>query len=131
MSLPLQIGARHMVRAVEMVFEGLEPRLFMTGTVSKQIVVDQFGWRTDAESKVALFAKPINGQNAGEDYNDDHADPAHFQIRKTSDNSIVYTGDAVAWISGATDSESVDKVWSAVFSDFNTAGSYYIYDADN
>ena len=42
----------------------LEDRVVPAGTVSEQIIVDQFGWRADARGRSSLFADPINGQNA-------------------------------------------------------------------
>ena len=46
---------------VRVSIETLENRLLFVGTISEQIIVDQFGWRADAPKKVALFADPKNG----------------------------------------------------------------------
>src|SRR5438046_239010 len=105
----------------------LEPRILLVGTISEQIIVDQFGWRSDAVRKVALFADPINGQNSAISY----TPGASLQIRRTSDDGIVFTGSTVSWKSGTTDTVSGDKVWSGDFSSLTTPGDYYIYDQTN
>src|SRR5262245_17749653 len=99
-------------------FESLETRRLLAGTLSDQIIVDQFGWRSDAPRKVALFADPINGQNSAVSY----TPGASFQIRRVSDDGIVFTGATAAWKAGATDTVSGDKVWTGDFSSFSTSG---------
>jgi hypothetical protein len=107
--------------------EPLETRRLLAGTLSDQIIVDQFGWRADATRKVAIFADPINGQNSAVSY----TPGASFQIRRESDDAIVFTGATAAWKAGATDTVSGDKVWTGDFSSFTTGGEYYIYDPAN
>jgi hypothetical protein len=108
-------------------FELLETRRLFAGALSEQIIVDQFGWRADAPRKVALFADPVNGQNAAVSY----TPSASFQVRRLSDDALVFTGSTVAWKSGATDTVSGDKVWTGDFSSVNAPGEYYIYDPTN
>src|SRR5450432_3655392 len=103
--------------------EQLEQRQMLAGTISQQIIVDQFGWRT-TDKKVVLFADPITGQNSANTY----IPGATFQVRRSSDDGVVFTGSTVAWNGGATDSVSGDKVWSGDFSTLVTAGDYYVYD---
>jgi endoglucanase len=108
--------------------ERLEPRtLFATGTLSEQIIVDQFGWRSTAGRKVALFADPVNGQNGAIAY----TPGSSFQVKRASDDSVAFTGTVVSWKAGATDPASGDRVWSGDFSAFNTPGEYYICDPTN
>ena len=106
--------------------ELLEPRLLLAA-VSEQIIVDQFGWRADASSKVAIFADPITGQNAAVTY----VPGATFQIRRASDNTAVFTGTVTSWKSGETQTQSGDRVWYGDFSSFTTPGTYYVYDPAN
>lgn len=108
-------------------FESLEPRRLFVGTVSEQIIVDQFGWRADAPKKVAIFADPINGQNSAVSY----TPGANFQLRRVSDAAMMFTGPTVSWKSGTTDTISGDKVWYGDFSSVTTPGEYYIYDPTN
>lgn len=108
--------------------ERLEPRtLFAAGALSEQIIVDQFGWRAGASRKIAIFADPINGQNAAVAY----TPGGTFEVRRASDDSVAFTGLVVSWKSGATDSVSGDRVWQGDFSSLITPGDYYIYDATN
>lgn len=93
-------------------------------TLSKQIIVDQFGWRTNAR-KVVVFSDPINGQNGSVSY----TPGAQFQVRRTSDNGVAFTGNIVSWNGGNTHGDSGDKVWHGDFSGLTTPGSYYVVDA--
>lgn len=94
--------------------------------VSEQILVDQFGWRSQA-SKVALFANPREGQNKSAHYRPGKT----FELRRTRDDVKVYGGELVPWRRGKTDASSGDQVWSADFSRLNTPGEYYVYDPKN
>ncbi len=107
--------------------EPLESRLLMAGTISEQIIVDQFGWRSDAPRKVAIFADPVSGQNSTVGY----IPGGTFQIRRVSDDAVAFTGATTVWNGGATDWESGDKTWEGDFSSFTTPGEYYIYDPAN
>lgn len=99
----------------------------MLAAVSEQIIVDQFGWRASDPRKVAIFADPINGQNAAVSY----TPGATFQIRRASDNATVFTGNTVSWNGGATHSQSGDRVWYGDFSSLTAPGDYYVYDPTN
>ncbi len=107
--------------------EALEPRTLFVGTVSEQIIVDQFGWDTFNAKKVVLFADPISGQNASIAY----TPGASFQVRRVSDDSVAFTGSTASWKAGATDSVSGDKVWSGDFSSITESGNFYVYDPAN
>src|SRR5205085_6766208 len=63
-------------------------RMLAAGTVSEQIIVDQFGWRASSARKVVLFADPINGQNSAVAY----TPGTSFQVRRVSDDAVVFTG---------------------------------------
>ena len=108
--------------------ESLEPRTLLAGTVSEQITVDQFGWRADANvKKVVVFADPINGQNSAVSY----TPGAQFQLRRVSDDAVVFIGNVASWKAGMTDSVSGDKAWWGDFTSFTTPGEYYVYDPTN
>ena len=93
---------------------------------SSQIIVDQFGWRPEAE-KFVIFADPIKGQNSKVSYTPSH----QFEVIEASSDSVVYTGTVQSWKNGAVDESSGDRVWSGDFSDFKQPGTYYIYDRPN
>jgi endoglucanase len=99
-------------------------RSAVAATLSEQIIVDQFGWRADAPRKVVLFANPQRGQNAGKSY----LPGSSFQLRRTSDNALVFTGPVTPWKGGAIDNYSGDQVWWGDFSSFLTPGEYVAYD---
>ncbi|MFD1144297.1 glycoside hydrolase family 9 protein [Larkinella insperata] len=92
-------------------------------TISKQIIVDQFGWRTNSK-KIIIFSDPINGQNGATSY----TPGTQFQVRRKSDNGVVFTGNVTAWNGGNTHGDSGDKAWHGDFSGLTTPGTYYIVD---
>jgi hypothetical protein len=114
-----------MASARTIVLEPVEPRrLLAVGTLSEQIIVDQFGWRADAPRKVVLFADPTGGQNSASRY----TPGATFEVRRVSDDGVAFSGSVVSWHAGAIDASSLDKVWSGDFSALTTPGDYYVYD---
>jgi hypothetical protein len=94
--------------------------------VTPQITVDQFGWLTRSR-KVAVFAQPIKGQNAGSAY---HPGP-DFEIRRQADSAVVYRGKLKPWSAGRVSELAGDRVWHADFSGLQTAGIYHLYDPAN
>lgn len=94
--------------------------------LTEQIVVDQFGWRPKAV-KVAIFADPIKGQNSHISYQPG----SMFEIRRQGTDQTVYTGEIITWNQGKADESSGDRVWWGDFTEFETEGTYYIYDPKN
>ena len=95
-------------------------------TLSSQLKVDQIGYLPVAE-KMAIVSQAQLGYNAPETY----TPPSTLEIRATVDDAIVFSGSVVAWKNGQTHDQSGDKVWHFDFSDFKTAGEYYVYDPVN
>jgi endoglucanase len=95
-------------------------------SVSKQIIVDQFGWRPSAK-KIVVFANPVNGQNNGSSY----TPGVQFQVRRSSDNATVFTGNITVWNNGNLHTDSGDKAWHGDFSSVTTPGAYYVFDPAN
>ncbi|MBN1413880.1 MAG: glycoside hydrolase family 9 protein [Bacteroidales bacterium] len=90
------------------------------------IMIDQFGYRPNDE-KIAVLADPVIGFNA-----DDHYIPGETtQVRKLSDNVVVFTGHPESWQNGITQESSGDRGWWFDFSAVSTPGEYYIYDDQN
>ncbi|MBU1668421.1 glycoside hydrolase family 9 protein [bacterium] len=89
----------------------------------KPIKIDQFGYLPKAP-KVAVISNPIHGFNAGESF----LPTTTYEVRKVSDNSVVFSGDIKSWKDNQTDELSGDQVWHFDFSALETEGEYYIYD---
>jgi hypothetical protein len=85
------------------------------------LIVDQFGWRTGS-AKVAILAQPQLGTGSPSSF----SPGASFEIHRSSDNALVFTGTPAQWNGGATHSQSGDKGWWADFSALTTPGAYYL-----
>ena len=93
------------------------------------IKVDQFGYLPNSR-KVAVIADPQVGYNAAEAFNPGTGDN-QYQIRRWSDDAIVFSGTLQVWNSGATHTQSGDRGWWFDFSAVTTPGSYYVFDVAN
>jgi len=98
------------------------------GVITPNIRIDQFGYFPSSK-KIAVIANPITGFNVGYQGNFNASTGANqYQVRRWSDDAVVFTGTITAWNSGATHAQSGDKGWWFDFTSVTTAGSYYIYD---
>lgn len=95
-------------------------------TTVEFIKIDQFGYKPNDE-KIAVIANPITGYNNSTPF----APGTSYQVREWFTNAVVFTGSITAWNSGATQTQSGDKVWHFNFSSVTTPGYYYIYDVSN
>lgn len=93
------------------------------------IRVDQFGYLQNAR-KVAVIINPQAGANAGQTFNASTG-TNQYQVRRWSDDAVVFSGTLQAWNNGATQASSGDKGWWFDFSMVNTPGAYYIFDTGN
>ena len=91
---------------------------------SQFIHVDQFGYLPDA-SKVAVLANPQQGFNSNLSY----SAPSTLEVRNAQNDAVVFSGSPSMWNSGNTHADSGDKGWWFDFSNLQTEGDYYIYDA--
>lgn len=91
--------------------------------IDNHIKVDQFGYRS-TDQKIAVISNPIIGYNNSSPFTPGN----NYQIRKWSDDAIVFSGAPVAWNGGATQAQSGDKVWWFDFSSVTAAGTYYVFD---
>jgi endoglucanase len=104
-------------------FSGLKEVLGQT--VSKYIVVDQFGYLPD-EVKVAVVRDPVTGFDAAESFT-----PGSLYAVVDSEGQQVYTGSLQVWNGGAEDLSSGDRAWWFDFTSVSEPGEYYILDVDN
>jgi endoglucanase len=88
------------------------------------IMVDQFGYRPQ-DSKVAVIVDPQQGFNAADSYTPGKV----IEVRKWSDNTIVYLGAPEIWNNGSIQSSSGDRGWWFDFSSVIEPGHYYLYDS--
>jgi len=102
--------------------------LFLAGSAQAQvagfITVDQFGYRPDAV-KTAVLRDPQLGPDATMSY----TPGTSIQVIDSVSGSVVYTGTATAFNSGAVDAASGDKIWWFDFSSVTSPGRYYILDS--
>ncbi|MCF6279989.1 MAG: glycoside hydrolase family 9 protein [Flavobacteriaceae bacterium] len=103
----------------------LMPILFF-GQTSDFIHIDQFGYKTN-HSKVAVISNPQTGFNAGQSFTPSNT----LEVRNTSTNAVVFSGNPTVWNSGTTHTQSGDKGWWFDFSNLTQNGDFYIYDATN
>lgn len=94
--------------------------------VTPQITIDQFGW-LPGSGKVAIFAQPVKGQNAGVAY---RPGPV-FEVRRQADSTMALRGSLKPWNGGQVSELCGDRVWYADFSALRTPGTYYLDDPAN
>src|SRR5688572_15469464 len=99
------------------------------GTVSKHIKIDQFGYLPNSK-KIAVIVDPQTGYNAAESFTPGIG-ANQYQLRRWTDDAVVYQGTLVSWKSGTTHTQSGDRGWWFDFSSVTTAGSYYVFDVAN
>ncbi|WP_217593161.1 glycoside hydrolase family 9 protein [Cohnella sp. GbtcB17] len=95
-------------------------------TVQKYIMIDQFGYQPDGD-KVAVLVDPQVGFNAADSY----TPGSTMQVRRVSDDEVVFSGVPKVWNGGITQEKSGDRGWWFDFSQVTAVGDYYIYDVDN
>ncbi len=95
-----------------------------SASISKFIVVDQFGYLPDAQ-KIAVIRDPVRGYDA----NDAFVPSANLTLVNLDNNQVVLTAAPAVWNSGAEDSSSGDKAWWFDFSSVTTPGNYAVFDS--
>ena len=85
----------------------LEGNAFPPGTVSKHIKIDQFGYLPNSK-KIAVIVDPQTGYNAAESFSPGTG-ANQYQVRRWSDDAVVFSGTLATWNSGATHAQSGDR----------------------
>ena len=104
----------------------LEGNALPPGTISKHIKIDQFGYLPNSK-KFAVIVDPQTGYNAAESFSPGTG-ANQYQVRRWSDDVVVFSGTLVAWNSGGTHTQSGDRGWWFDFSSVTVPGSYYVFD---
>jgi len=83
--------------------------------VRRSMSTSSAGVQTD--TKIAVFADPVTGQNAGA-----HFQPGDtFEVHSATDDKVVFTGKPRPWQDGAVSKLAGDRVWHALTSSRVTA----------
>lgn len=98
-------------------------------TISENLKIDQFGYLPNAQ-KIAVISHPINGYNNNENFAPSTG-INQYEVRRWSDDVVVFSGTLTAWNNGNLHAQSGDQVWWFDFSNLTTPDSYYIYDVGN
>jgi hypothetical protein len=87
------------------------------------LLVDQFGYRP-GDPKVAVIRTP----HVGFDKTATFSPGTDYQLRRSSDGSVVFSGKPVAWQRGTVEASSGDSGWWFDFSAVDAPGNYFVYD---
>jgi len=98
----------------------------MAQTISRFIIVDQFGYLPDAQ-KIAVIKDPQVGFDADESF----TPGTNYAVVNAITGEHAMSGKPMSWKSGATDESSGDKAWHFDFSPVSEIGRYYILDLEN
>jgi hypothetical protein len=97
--------------------------------ITPHIKIDQFGYFPNSK-KVAVIVDPQTGYNAAESFSPGTG-ANQYQVRRWSDDAVVFTGTLTTWNGGATHAQSGDRGWWFDFSALVQPGSYYVFDVAN
>lgn len=95
-------------------------------SLSKYIVIDQFGYRP-SDTKIAVIRNPDIGYDAAEEF----IPGSNYALVNAENDQPVFSGVPQIWNNGLTDESSGDKAWWFDFSSYVVEGSFYILDVDN
>ncbi len=103
-------------------------------STTQAIKLDQFGYAPGMK-KVAVVANPKFGLNSRQPFSPG-VGLNQYEVRRWSDNVVVFQGTLVQWKDPADPSKLVhqqsgDAGWHFDFSSLTTPGSYYIFDRQN
>ena len=90
---------------------------------NSHILVDQFGY-LPADAKVAVIRNP----RVGYDRTDNFTPGTTYEVRRRSDDSVVFSGAPAAWREGMVQGSSGDQGWWFDFSKVTEPGKYVVFD---
>jgi len=93
--------------------------------VGRYIVVDQFGYRPEAE-KIAVIRDPQTGFDADETF----TPGSTYALVDVASGAQVFTAAPTTWNGGGTDPSSGDRAWWFDFSSVTAPGTYYVLDVE-
>ncbi|TAL61049.1 MAG: T9SS type A sorting domain-containing protein [Bacteroidetes bacterium] len=105
--------------------EGLGGEVF-SQSIDNHFKLDQIGYQVN-DQKICVISNPQAGYNAPDSY----TPGGTLEVRKQSDNSLVFSAAPTPWNGGTTHTQSGDRAWWFNFSSFITPGDYYVFDAAN
>jgi endoglucanase len=88
-----------------------------------RLLVDQFGYRP-ADRKVAVVRSADVGYDAGPRF----APAPVYEVRRSADQAVAFSGELTPWKDGASQNSSGDIGWWFDFSTLSEPGEYYVYD---
>lgn len=88
------------------------------------LLVDQFGYGP-GDPKVAVIRDPMIGYDAADRF----SPGTIYEVRRTTDGQIAFSGRLVPWNRGVEETSSGDRGWWFDFSKLDAPGSYFVYDA--
>ena len=94
--------------------------------LDRHILVDQFGYRPN-DPKVAVIRDPKQGFDA----NDHFVPEDSYEVRRSDDSSVLFTGQPTPWKGGEVETSSGDRGWWLDFSKVTTPGKYFVFDVAN
>ena len=97
--------------------------------ITRFIRLDQFGYYCTA-TKIAVLANPQAGFDAADSFLPGTGTD-QYQVRKWSNDDVVFTGTLQPWNSGNIHAQSGDQGWYFDFSALSDPGLYYIFDLAN
>ena len=99
--------------------------LLGNATISKFIVVDQFGYLPDAK-KIAVIRDPQTGYDANESF----TPGSSYELINLDTNTVAHSGAVNIWKSGETFDAAGDKAWWFDFSKIVIPGTYAVLDKE-
>ena len=95
-------------------------------TVNNLIIVDQFGYRPEAQ-KIAVIKDPVTGLDASISFSPGNT----YALVNASNDQQVFTNSIDSWKDGDEHDQSGDRVWHFDFSEVQDFGTYYVLDIQN
>jgi hypothetical protein len=91
--------------------------------LDRHILVDQFGYRP-GDPKIAVIRVPVQGYDADDKFSPGEA----YQVRRSQDGAVVFSGKLLPWSDGAVQASSGDRGAWFDFSTLTQPGHYFVED---